>query len=195
MWLFSLSGLIRGNPHQNRVRFLELRVDRELLKLSRFAIPLAKFCLAVPFPVHSTCTAARSEVLVGHDTSVRFDDLVDHALPPRDVLGYSVVGRRANDRPRLLHEVPHLLWRALVEDPPWVAVRVNPRQGAVEAHGVLEISESVRVKTTGVLWAVARGSVFVQSASTRRTHWANEALLVTGSGLLDVSLNLGLVPR
>ena len=43
LWSFALSGLVVSNPHQDRVRALELRVHRKLLQVGRFAIALAKF--------------------------------------------------------------------------------------------------------------------------------------------------------
>jgi len=51
--------------------------------------------------------------------------------------------------------MPHFLEGPLAEDPAGVAVGVHPRKRAVEAHGVLEVREAVRVEAPSVLWQVS----------------------------------------
>ena len=120
--------------------------------------------------MHLARAVAGPEIFIQHNAALGLDDLVAHPLPPRDVLSDARVGWRANDRPSLLHEVPDLLGRLLAEDPAGVAERVDPRQGAVEAHRVLEVGEAKGVEAPRVLRGVTGGFAFVDGTGASCAH-------------------------
>ena len=72
--------------------------------------------------------------------------------------------------------------------------RGGTRQRAVEAHGVLEVREAVRVEAPRVLRRVARGLLLVDGTRARRTHGLDEAAREARVVLLDVLLRLLLIP-